>query len=67
MLQFYLGTRYDSAHPMGNIAQAELGTVIKAWLVGLEKEVAPILPRSVEWLADAIERREKLGGNPTFT
>ncbi|WP_198344670.1 hypothetical protein [Burkholderia ubonensis] len=52
---------------MGNIAQAELGTVIKAWLVGLEKEVAPILPRSVEWLADAIERREKLGGNPTFT
>ncbi|WGS45462.1 hypothetical protein LFL97_22265 [Burkholderia sp. JSH-S8] len=66
MLQFYLGTQYDPAHPMGNIAQAELGTVIKAWLVGLEKEVAPILPRSVEWLADAIERREKFGSEPNF-
>lgn len=66
MLQFYLGTQYDPAHPMGNIAQAELGTVIKAWLVGLDKEVAPILPRSVEWLADAIERREKFGSEPNF-
>lgn len=64
MLKFYLGTQYDPKRPMGNVAANEIGTVIKAWLVGLEGEVSPIVRRANEWLALAIEQDEKLGPDP---
>lgn len=41
MLRFLLETKYESSRPMGNVAQSNLGTVIKAWLVGLGTTVAP--------------------------
>jgi len=40
MLKFYLSTQYDPMRPMGNVAANELGTVIKAWLVGLSATIA---------------------------
>lgn len=59
-----LRTLYDPKRPMGNIAQHELADVISAWLVGLHIEIAPIIPRSLQWLDKAIEEDEEFGGDP---
>lgn len=64
MLKFYLNTQYDESRPMGNVAASEIGTVIKAWLVGLHSAVSPIICRSNEWLDQAIKTDEKLGLDP---
>jgi hypothetical protein len=64
MLKFYLSTQYDPMRPMGNVAANELGTVIKAWLVGLSADVSPIIPRSLQWIDKAIEGGEKFGPDP---
>ncbi|WP_287019609.1 hypothetical protein [Herbaspirillum sp.] len=64
MLNFYLGTQYDENRPMGNVAVSEIGTVVKAWLLGLHNEVSPIIHRSNEWLDRAIKEDEKFGPDP---
>lgn len=61
MLKFYLETEYDAKRPMGNVASSQIGTVIKAWTVGLQNEISPIISRSNEWLDKAINDDEKLG------
>lgn len=64
MLKFYLGTQYDEKRPMGNVAACELGTVLKAWLVGLHEEIKPVIRRSNEWLDRSIKEDEKFGPDP---
>jgi len=64
MLKFDLGRQYDPRSPMGNVAASDLGTVIHAWLVGLNAEIAPIIPRSLQWIDKAIEGDEKFGPDP---
>lgn len=61
MLNFYLGTQYNSDFPMGNVAVSELETVINAWLVGLHTEIAPVIPRALEWIKKAIDGDELFG------
>lgn len=61
MLKFHLGTQFDPARPMGNVASFDLEYVIKAWLVGLHAEVAPIIPRSLDWIGIAQQRGERFG------
>lgn len=63
MLRFLLETKYESSRPMGNVAQSNLGTVIKAWLVGLGITVAPVVPRCIDWLGRAIDTDEKFGAS----
>ncbi len=66
MLRFYLETKYDPERPMGNGANMDLVSVISASLVGLYEEVAPIVPRTVDWLTKAIEKDEQFGSNRDF-
>lgn len=63
MLRFLLETKYESSRSMGNVAQSNLGTVIKAWLVGLGITVAPVVPRCIDWLGRAIDTDEKFGAS----
>jgi hypothetical protein len=63
MLNFLLGTRYDASRPMGNVARSELNVVVSAWLVGLQKEVASVVPRCLDWITTAIDDDEKFGAN----
>ncbi len=63
MLNFYLGTEFEAHHPMGNVAISRVATVAKAWLVGLHEEVAPILPKVMPWLDEAIAKGEDFGGD----
>lgn len=61
MLQFLLDRQHNPDAPMGNVGASELGTVLNAWLVGLNTEVAPVIPRSLQWIDKAIADDEKLG------
>jgi len=61
MLKWQLETQYDPKRPMGNIAKSDLSDVISAWLVGLQGEIAPVLPRSLQWIDKAIENDEEFG------
>lgn len=58
-LRFYLDTQYDETKPMGNYAVWHLEEVIKCWLLWLETEIAPVLPRALQWLDRAIEGGEE--------
>lgn len=66
MLDFYLCAEIDLDSPMGNIASSHLQSVISAWLVGLHDEIAPVIPRSLEWLDRAIASDEDFGTNRNF-
>jgi tetratricopeptide (TPR) repeat protein len=66
MLRFYLETKHDPEIPMGNSANMDLRAAISGSLVGLHGEMAPIIPRAVDWLAKAIEKDEEFGSNPDF-
>lgn len=46
---------------VGNAARAGMQVCIYAWLVGLREEVAPILAKYRDWLADSIARDERFG------
>lgn len=65
-IQYALNVRYDSSRAMGNVGLSQLELVIGAWLVGLEKEIAPVLPRALEWINGAIEGGETFGESPDF-
>lgn len=58
-LRYYLERRYDEKQPIGNFAAADLKEVIRCWLLWLETEIAPVLPRALEWLDKAIEAGEE--------
>lgn len=66
LLRFYLENEYEPESPMGNVAISDLGTVISAVLVGLYDELAPLIPRAVDWLEKAIARDESFGSNHDF-
>lgn len=65
-LSYVLKTSFDSARPMGNVAYYNVQDVIEAWLVGLSKEIAPVLPRALEWIDLALENGEvnRFGPDP---
>lgn len=46
---------------MGNIGMSQITTVIAGWLVGMESDVAPILPQAVDWVDYAIVNGEVFG------
>ena len=59
-----LGTQHDPKLPMGNFGRAALSDVISAWLVGLHAEIAPAIPRSLQWIDKAVAEDEKFGVDP---
>jgi hypothetical protein len=59
-----LRTVFDPKRPMGNIASHELEDVISAWLVGLHREIEPVIARSLEWIDKAIAEDEEFGVDP---
>lgn len=63
MLRWLLDTQYDPSLPMGNFANSHLDDVIRAWLVGLQREIAPLIPRSLQWIDKALERNEIFGAD----
>ena len=58
--------RHDPSRPMGNVAQHTINSIIKASLVGLRSQMAPVLDRALEWLADAISKGEAFGPSRHF-
>jgi len=65
-IEFVLGTEFSAAKPMGNIAASKLDDVIVASLLGLHAELAPIIPRVLEWLDYAIDGKEEMWESPSF-
>jgi len=55
-----------SGKPIGNFARSDLQRVVESWLAGLHVEMAHVVPRSVEWLNQAIANGEKFGQSPAF-
>lgn len=55
---------FDPKRPMGNFAQSALSDVISVWLAGYDAEIAPVVPRSLEWLDIAIAGDERFGSAP---
>lgn len=66
LLNSMINKVYDDKAPMGNVAQFMVADVIKAWLVGLDKEVNQVLPRAIEWLDRAIFLDEDFGEHRNF-
>jgi hypothetical protein len=66
LLRFYLERKYKPESPMGNVAISDLRAVISAPLIGLYDELAPLIPRAVDWLDKAIARDECFGPNHDF-
>lgn len=59
-------TEASTKSPLGNTALSDFHFVTRAWLVGLHKEVEPIVPRALAWLDRAIEEREVMGECPSL-
>ncbi|NJD07938.1 MAG: hypothetical protein FIA97_15800 [Methylococcaceae bacterium] len=51
---------------VGSAARAGVDLCVYAWLVGLRREVAPILAKYRDWLADAVARNESFGQPPAY-
>lgn len=68
MLPFILRRALQEGEPGGNFAASELDVVVRLWLVGMSKEIAPVLPRALEWLDKAIADDEAswFGRTPDF-
>lgn len=66
LLNSMINKAYDDKSPMGNVAQFMVADTIKAWLVGLDKEVNQVLPRAIEWLDRAIFLDEDFGDHRNF-
>jgi hypothetical protein len=49
---------YKAGDPLGSMAAGHVGFIISCWLVGLNREVAPAIPRAIEWLNLAISQDE---------
>jgi hypothetical protein len=65
-LEFIRNTEYDNGDPMGGVAYHETGDVVRAWLVGLDKEMEPVIVRILEWLNRAVDLDERFGDGPDF-
>jgi tetratricopeptide (TPR) repeat protein len=66
MLHYFVEREFDPDIPLGNGANSDLVAAISGALVGLYGEMAPIIPRAVDWLTQAIEKDEELGTNQDF-
>lgn len=66
LLKSDLGTVYDPSRPMGNVAISQIGNALSAWLVGLDKEIEPIIQPANSWLDKAIEDDEHFGDDINF-
>jgi hypothetical protein len=62
-LKYKLASQYDANDPMGNHGVHGIDEVIRAWLVGRHREIAPMLPRYLEWIDNAFARKEQFGGD----
>lgn len=65
MLDYFLA-RSVTPNAMGNMAASYVDDIIKFWLIGLHNEVAPMLPKIIQWLTTAIEQGEDFGRFPHY-
>lgn len=61
LIRWYLTKEKAADKPIGNMAAGDLGAMIYASLSGLHEALAPLVPRAVEWLDDAIIGDEQFG------
>lgn len=67
-LGFTLNQSPGPTSPVGNYACSDLTSVVYGWLVGLDKEFSPVLPRILEWIDKALASHEekRFGESPEF-
>lgn len=65
-LRSLLNLKFDESKPMGNFLIYELDAIIKLILVGAYAQIAPVVPRFLEWLQMAIDRDEEFGADKDF-
>jgi hypothetical protein len=65
-LQMTLSEQDGRSPAMGHMAVEHVGDVVDAWLVGLQSEISPALPRALTWLDRAISEREEFGTSLEF-
>lgn len=66
MLEYFLARTDEPDKAMGNLASWYLKDVIDLLLIGLHKEVAPMLPKIINWLTNAIAQDEDFGMHRNF-
>ncbi|NHQ85210.1 hypothetical protein HA050_03675 [Iodobacter sp. HSC-16F04] len=66
MLNFYLKDKAEEYDPIGNFACGDMYTYIYACLIGLHKELLPLIPRAINHLNAAILNHEEkwFGASP---
>src|SRR5262245_54529301 len=66
LLEMALTTQADGLPAKGNIAIENVGAVIDCWLIGLESKIAPVLPRALGWIDEAIRDGDEFGTSREF-
>ncbi len=66
LLDFELSATAKKDDPVGNFGLTSVETIVSAWLVNLKNEIAPVLPRSLDWLTYGIDHDEDLGESINF-
>ena len=65
-LDYSLKRQVAEGDPIGNFAISDLNSVVCAWLVGLQKPMSPVIPRSLKWIDRAIADDEDFGEDRNF-
>lgn len=65
-INFLLSYELEEADPIGNIGVSQISRVIHAWMVGLQREVAPAFSKALAWIDRALENGEvnRFGADP---
>ena len=65
-LKSLLERAYEPSKPMGKIAQAAIADTAVAWLLGFHQQVAPVLPKALDWLDKALASDEVFDTDPNY-
>jgi hypothetical protein len=64
-LCFYRDQSFESGKPMGNYGAFHMGAILDCNLVGLHQEIAPALPKAVDWIEYGLAHDEPSWFGPT--
>jgi hypothetical protein len=66
LLDYELSMKIAESDPIGNFGRSGIVSTVDAWLVNLKNEIAPVLPRSLDWLTYGIDHNEDVGDPINF-
>lgn len=61
-----ISEKHDENTPIGNISCHRVDDIFLSWFVGLENELNPYLPNTLEYIDSAIKKDEEFGSNHDY-